>query len=198
MRSLLLSLILLSVTLITGCSANKQSSAPQLSEEELNTYLTAGKEHAVNTQKILAGNLIPAVQERGSAYAVAFCHLEAQTLTDSMATELKASIRRVTDQPRNPANQANHPQLEYIDEAKTLLSSGTDVPGKVFQDDNRVIGYYPIITNQLCMQCYGNPEQIEANTLTKLKNLYPDDKATGYDTGELRGIWVVEMGVKDE
>ena len=30
-------------------------------------------------------------------------------------------------------------------------------------------------------------------TLAKINQLYPNDKATGYDVNQLRGIWVVEM-----
>jgi len=46
----------------------------------------------------------------------------------------------------------------------------------------------------MCMQCHGSEnEQIDNNTLAKINELYPDDKATGYGVGELRGIWVVEM-----
>ena len=34
-------------------------------------------------------------------------------------------------------------------------------------------------------------------TLNKIHELYPDDKATGYGPNELRGIWVIEMNDED-
>lgn len=37
---------------------------------------------------------------------------------------------------------------------------------------------------------------IEPKTYKKIKALYPSDKATGYATNELRGMWVVEMNKK--
>ncbi len=44
------------------------------------------------------------------------------------------------------------------------------------------------------MQCHGDPEtDILPETYTKIKELYPEDKAIGYIENELRGIWVVEM-----
>jgi len=57
-----------------------------------------------------------------------------------------------------------------------------------------VIGYYPIVTNKMCMQCHGNPEMdIDTKTFEIIKKRYPDDKAIGYTINELRGIWVIEM-----
>ena len=57
-----------------------------------------------------------------------------------------------------------------------------------------MIGYYPIITNELCMQCHGQTgQQISPGTLAKITALYPNDKAVNYKVNQLRGIWVVEM-----
>lgn len=60
-----------------------------------------------------------------------------------------------------------------------------------------MIGYYPIETNDMCMKCHGTPEkQITSETLSKIKKLYPTDKAFGYSENEIRGIFVVEMNKK--
>jgi hypothetical protein len=49
----------------------------------------------------------------------------------------------------------------------------------------------------MCLQCHGIPNnQILPTTLSKIKELYPTDKATGYGENELRGIWVIEMDKK--
>jgi Protein of unknown function (DUF3365) len=58
-------------------------------------------------------------------------------------------------------------------------------------------GYYPILTNAMCLQCHGKPNvDISITTLDKIHALYPDDRATGYVVNELRGLWVVEMDKK--
>ena len=52
--------------------------------------------------------------------------------------------------------------------------------------------YYPIKTNSMCLQCHGKPNSnIKSNTLNKIKNLYPNDLATGYNENEIRGIWSI-------
>jgi hypothetical protein len=64
--------------------------------------------------------------------------------------------------------------------------------------DGRQTAYYPILTNKMCLQCHGDLEKdITKNTLNKINQLYPKDKATGYKENEIRGIWVVEMQNKD-
>jgi nitrate reductase cytochrome c-type subunit len=197
MNSNFLNVLLLSILTSAsffGCQNEASRSQKTLSEEELSEYQQKGGEFVEATQKVLASNLVGAIQEKGTEGALEFCNIQAIPLTDSMAVELQAHISRVTDQPRNPDNLANKSELEYIRSAKSDLREGNEVTPAIHNANGKVIGYYPIITNQLCMQCHGNENsQINQATLDKLKTLYPDDQATGYDVGELRGIWVVEM-----
>lgn len=157
-------------------------------------YLEQGKSFAMQTKAQLGKNLMAAIQSDGPAGAVEFCNIRAYPLTDSMATALNAEIKRVTDQPRNPDNQANEEELNYIRTAKSLLSEGMAVEPVVKDRGASVTGYYPITTNAMCLKCHGQPEKdINQATLDVLAALYPNDKAKGYGLNELRGIWVVEM-----
>jgi len=42
-------------------------------------------------------------------------------------------------------------------------------------------------TQELCLNCHGTPDKVSADVQAKLKELYPDDKATGYGLKQLRG-----------
>lgn len=202
MNAKFIRILFLSVTItvsIFGCQNRESRSQKALTQDDISTYEKKGAELVGTAQKELASNLVGAIQEKGTEGALAFCNIQAIPLTDSMSVALKAHIKRVTDQPRNPANLANKSELEYIRTAKLALSEGKEVSPSVQYIDEKVIGYYPIITNQLCMQCHGKESsEIDDATLEKIKTLYPDDQATGYDVGELRGIWVVEMEEKSE
>lgn len=49
-----------------------------------------------------------------------------------------------------------------------------------------------VLGNPLCLQCHGAPgKDITAETLAAIQKLYPDDKATGFQPGDLRGLWRV-------
>lgn len=153
-----------------------------------------GKKLAVQTKGVLGKNLLNAINTKGTEGALAFCSTKAIHLTDSMATELNAHIKRVSDKNRNPNNAANETELSYILNAKELLAAGNEIKPQLTKHENKYIGYYPIMTNQMCMQCHGEVEtQIKSNTLAKIKDIYPNDKAFNYKENELRGIWVVEF-----
>lgn len=157
-------------------------------------YLSKGKDLSSATKVVIGKNLIGAINSRGTEGAVDFCNERAIPLTDSMATVLKASIKRVSDRARNPMNAANASERAYIKSAKAELFTKGEITPKSFDQGDKVIAYYPIITNQMCMQCHGSPQQdIEVEVLRMIQEKYPQDKATGYEPNQVRGIWVIEM-----
>ncbi|MBL0308568.1 MAG: DUF3365 domain-containing protein [Bacteroidetes bacterium] len=114
-----------------------------------------------------------------------------------MSLVLEAKIKRVSDQPRNTANAANEAELSYIKKWKEAKMIGEEQPPTVTEIDGKMVGYYPIITNQMCLQCHGKPNvEINTATLRRIKQLYPTDQAIGYAENEIRGIFVVEMNKK--
>jgi hypothetical protein len=63
----------------------------------------------------------------------------------------------------------------------------------VTNPDGSTTFYAPIvIANPLCLQCHGTPEKdIAPATLEAIQKHYPKDQATGYQLGDLRGLWSV-------
>lgn len=179
----------------TACKETPKTVKKETSiEAPEKNYSEIGLEYAVSTKAALGKNLISAIQEKGTLGALEFCNIQAMPLTDSMAVVHKAKIKRVSDKPRNSNNQANAQELEYIEVFKNSVASDTKVEPIVNQANGQVSFYYPITTNAMCLQCHGIPnEQIRPETLSALKNLYPDDKAIGYDVDEVRGIWSIQF-----
>lgn len=172
----------------------KQHSNEKVVQDEESKALSKGKAIALKTKSALGKNLMQAINERGAEGAVEFCNIKALPITDSLAALQNAKIKRVSDQNRNPINKANQEELAYIQASKKALSSGNSIKPIVKKVNGKWIGYYPILTNAMCLQCHGQENhQIAANTLAKIKENYPQDKATGYGENELRGIWVVEF-----
>lgn len=157
------------------------------------TDIEKGKKYAISAKQLLSQNLLDAIHSEGIAYAVEFCNEKALPLTNQAAIENKVSIKRVSDKPRNKGNQANDSELEYIMSIKNSNDKSSAKP-KLISKEGKTIAYYPIFTNQLCLNCHGNPDKdIALETKEKINKLYPSDKAIGYKENELRGIWVIEM-----
>ncbi|TFG89916.1 MAG: DUF3365 domain-containing protein, partial [Candidatus Atribacteria bacterium] len=142
------------------------------------TPLEQGLNFAMQTQKVLAKNLMNEINTKGTVHALTFCSAKAYTLTDSMALALNVLIKRVSDKPRNPNNKANKKEAAYITKSKELLAKGEKIKPEMTETNGKMVGYYPIMTNKICMQCHGNQDtEVLSETLLQIKKLYPNDKA---------------------
>jgi cytochrome c553 len=156
------------------------------------TPVDRGLEYALTTKKELGKNLMGTIQKKGTLEAVKFCNVRAYPITDSMAVAQSATIKRVTDRPRNPENQANSKELKIIEDFKNLIAQGESYEPVTEIENGEVNFYYPIVTNSMCLQCHGNKgKEIEPAVFTALSTLYPSDKAVGYDVNQVRGIWSI-------
>ena len=59
--------------------------------------------------------------------------------------------------------------------------------------------YAPIMLNlPLCITCHGDSEKdIKPDVQAEISRLYPTDEATGFELGQLRGLWSVEFKQSD-
>ncbi|PRP65922.1 Tll0287-like domain-containing protein [Nonlabens agnitus] len=165
-----------------------------INRDQKKTPTEKGMEYALNTKKELGKNLMGTIQKKGTLEAVLFCNARAYPLTDSMATAQNARIRRVSDKARNPQNAANDKELKVIEQFKKAVANGEDYLPITKLENGRHVFYYPIITNSMCLQCHGSPNKtINPEVIATIRNLYPNDKAMGYDINEVRGIWAIDF-----
>lgn len=176
-----------------GMGKGKHQQQAQTNYEDL-PYGERGLKYALTTKAVLGKNLMGTIQKKGTLEALEFCNVRAYPLTDSMAVVHNASIKRVSDKPRNPKNKANSEELEYINTFKTLVAGEKEISPIVKETEDDVHVYYPIVTNTMCLQCHGKPEtNIKPDVLKTLTLLYPEDKAKGYSENQVRGIWNVSF-----
>lgn len=160
--------------------------------ESVMTNSERGLKYALSTKAVLGKNLMGTIQKKGTIAALDFCNVKAYPLTDSMAQVNNATIKRVTDKPRNQNNQANAIELKHIEFFKNQLSNAVEIEPVVSEINDKIHVYYPIITNEMCLQCHGKPNQtMSKETLARITQLYPEDKALGYNINEIRGVWSI-------
>lgn len=158
-----------------------------------NTLAKTGMDIAQATQQQLGKNLIKAMEEGGPNHALEFCNVEAIPLTAQLEEEHNAKIKRVSDKNRNPLNAANKEEKYYIKHFQNSLKQGDEPSPVVIPKDGKNKFYYPIVTNKMCLQCHGKPEEMKPEVVRMIKKLYPQDKAFGYSENEVRGIWSIEL-----
>jgi hypothetical protein len=160
--------------------------------EEEAQVRTIGQESAGLLATSLVTNLSAAIQEGGLTHAVDFCSSEAVRLTADVQDRLGRGlvIKRTTLKYRNPANAPDDLEAAAIDYFTSTLQERDSLPSNYVQrvsiDEFRY--YQPLIVNQLCLQCHGNPGEIDPAVIQRLTARYPEDRATGYASGELRGL----------
>lgn len=182
--------IVLPMWMAVSCGSPAKEVQEPLSNQELAEAKAELGEVAGLSQEALLKNVAGAIEKGGTLYAVEFCNLNAVPLTDSLSNHYGVSISRITEKTRNPANA-----LKTENDRSLYNSFLTDDKLKdslVLENENLV--YYKRINTSMpaCIKCHGNPaSDIEAETLKKIKTLYPGDMATGYGMNEFRGLWKI-------
>lgn len=182
-------LIALPVYLIlTSCGA------PSATEVVTPNYKHIGDSIISATFDTLRSALTNAMQSKGAAGAVSFCNEKAYPITATY-TSSHISLKRVAEKYRNPNNAPD--SLDALQWAVFVSEKESGKPLEpILIEDNKITHYYkPIVLQPTCIACHGNKgKDILPQVLTTIDSLYPQDLATGFAAGDLRGMWKVSFG----
>lgn len=166
-----------------------------LDEATKKEYIQKGKAIAQKTFGTLAGQLKKSLGEGGVPNAIQYCNVAAFPLVDSLSKVHQAKIRRTSLKVRNPKDAPTQLEKVVLDKYATQATAGEKLKPVIEQIDNNTIAFYaPIKINAFCLQCHGEiGESLVAENNQFIQKHYPNDKATGYKDGDLRGIWSIEF-----
>ncbi|MDX1639679.1 MAG: DUF3365 domain-containing protein [Balneolaceae bacterium] len=152
-----------------------------------------GRQIASSAFQALSSNLKQAIVVEGVSGALKFCNIEAMPLTESLSTHFGVELRRASHRPRNPSNQPDSLEMVTIRKYLQQLDLDNEPEPVVYADSRRIAFHAPIrISTGLCLNCHGRPgNEIATEDLKLIQSLYPQDEATGFEMGELRGIWSI-------
>jgi hypothetical protein len=184
--SLLVTVVILAATV--SCHI-KPKSAEAVKTNDTLLLLKLGDSITTQVQKVLLANVMQAMKEGGPVNAVSFCNVHAMPLTDSLAEEYNCLIQRVSDKYRNPANIPTITDLEIL----SRMSTANGMKPLTISEDGLTIYYKPItIAMPSCLSCHGYVgKEIDGKTAEIIRQKYPNDLATGYKEGDLRGLWKI-------
>lgn len=154
---------------------------------------------AVSLSELLISNLSSTMSEQGILPALTFCKEQAPRFAERVGSEHGVRIGRVavSGRQRNAGNAPGVWQSRVLAQFQQKVAQGakpgdlvhvqtTDLPDTV---SLRVM--YGIATQPYCLSCHGSGDEVPEEVRTALAQLYPDDKATGFKRGDLRGgLWV--------
>ncbi|MCC6822103.1 MAG: DUF3365 domain-containing protein [Verrucomicrobia subdivision 3 bacterium] len=196
--------IVLPLLLMVGCSKPPESTTPTAavpaapSAEVQKGAIQIGKSIAAETFSLLSSNLQAAIQQGGVSNALPFCSLAASPLTAGMAGKHGVTIRRMTHKSRNPADRADTTELAILNHFAAALTGTNPPPPLVTNLTSSTATFFApiILNNELCLKCHGEPgKDISAENVAIIQRLYPQDDATGFKLGQLRGAWRIDIPV---
>jgi len=144
-----------------------------LSEKEKQEYSTKGKEISKATFDA--------------------CNVQAAPIAQQLSEKYDVVIKRASDKLRSCDNEPSERELEIINNYKNLLEQGKELQPIVELDSTNAKHFYaPIIVKANCLVCHGKVnETMTAKTDSIIKLTYPFDIATGYNEGDVRGVWSI-------
>lgn len=134
----------------------------------------------------LSGRLMEVMTSQGPAAAITVCQKEAPAIAKAVSDEQGLQIGRTGVRLRNQNNIA--PTW-----AKELVRDKVDTPTFVTLNNGHSAALLPIKLQGQCLMCHGPKEQIAPVIQEQLTTLYPDDQATGFQEGELRGWFWIDL-----
>jgi hypothetical protein len=161
----------------------------------------------VDSTRNIAGQLLnslghklkTALSTDGPLAAVSVCKEAAPAIANSLSAEHGVQITRVGTRVRNQKmgipNVWQKVALTQFEERLAAGEKPADLEyWKVVETANgkRELHYAKAIAVQpQCLSCHGQPQDIPAALAEKIRQEYPNDQATGYSAGKLRGAVVI-------
>ncbi len=128
------------------------------------------------------------MSEGGPVAAVAVCSSEAPAIAAQVASETGVRVGRASLRTRNPANAAPPWVAAWLRAQGERTAEGVTGVRAVEGGSARVLR--PLAVEPVCVTCHGDPAAMAPALREVLHARYPDDRATGYRPGDLRGaLW---------
>ena len=124
----------------------------------------------------------------GPVEAIQVCRVKAPDIAEALSVD-GVRIGRSSHKLRNPDNEAPDwvsPIMQaYLQEPSSAEPRVVELPGDRW-------GYVePITVQPLCLTCHGS--MLAPDIAAQISDLYPEDRAVGFEAGDLRGVFWLEF-----
>ena len=178
-------------TMLTVFFALLLASQLNAAENERLTNETRGAIKALATE--LKTTLQTTMKSEGPLKAVDVCSEQAPKLAEKVSAEKGMEVGRTSLRTRNKLNAPDPWELSVLEQFEHRKAEGEPVERIEYseitqQNGNRVFRYMKAIpTDDVCLVCHG--ANIADSVSTTISKLYPDDQATGFSKGDIRGAF---------
>ncbi|MBK6403954.1 MAG: DUF3365 domain-containing protein [Holophagales bacterium] len=150
---------------------------------------------AGNLMLSLQGELIAAMKDGGPVKALDVCRVRAPEIAAATAAGTPWKISRTAFKVRNGSNAPDAWETAKLQEFRKRLAAGEEMPAletyEVVEKNGLPTFRYmkAIGTTSPCLNCHG--ASLKPEVAEKVRELYPEDQAVGFSTGQLRGAFTL-------
>lgn len=143
-------------------------------------------------QQQLGAKLMAAMKAQGPVHAIEVCNLEAPQIAAQVSTPGMVEVGRTAIRYRNPSNAPTAEQVAVMESfAEQIKQDPSGVPERLITLENDEQYYMRAIVMQpQCLACHG--KTIAEPVQQAIAEKYPNDKATGFEVGDLRGAFLIK------
>jgi hypothetical protein len=152
----------------------------------------------------LKAELGAAMQSGGPAAAIEVCRIRAPEIAARLSAESGAQVSRTALRVRNPANAPDFYERTVMERFASDIQAPTDTPVAPPEasiewpnlEAGGVDHFYmrAIVMQPQCLPCHG--ATLAPEVARAIRQHYPQDQATGFEPGQLRGAVVVRWPVE--
>ncbi len=162
------------------------------SQEEINkVLLSKSKSIAQEFASTLKSELQQALQKSGPVGAIEVCK-KVSVKTEEKFQEQYPDIvrlRRISLKTRNPEIHTPTPEeKKWLEETSFVMQGGSKPVAGILGGEEKKTVLLPIVIKEgVCLMCHGPKDMLDEQLIEALQKHYPNDQATGYQIGDLRG-----------
>jgi len=144
-------------------------------------------------QSQLKPELKKALKQGGPVNAIKVCNSKAPQIAHDLAQKSGWEINRVSLKARAENAKPDPWESDVLVSFNEKLAQGADIKGlqysETIQKDGKSTFRYmkAIPTGEVCLKCHGT--SLTTSVKQALHNLYPNDQATGFSKGQIRGAF---------
>lgn len=168
-------------------------SAPALAAGPEDPRLERSRALAQAFQEALKEKLTSAIEQGGPVNAIGVCKEEAPAIAAGLSAQSGARVGRTALRIRNPANAPDEDARAALERFQNALAGGAapeTLERFAARPDGGARYMKAIIAQPPCLACHGT--EISAPVQAALKRHYPEDRATGFRAGDLRGAFLID------
>lgn len=147
--------------------------------------------------KELGGRLMAALNEGEPEDALNVCADVAQSISKETAQGEGFHVARTALRVRNPANAPDGYERQVMERWLSADGDPQVVQAVVATDGGHELRWMkPVVVSAPCLTCHGPSEDLPDGVRFALSERYPQDKATGFASGDLRGAITVRIPLR--